>query len=360
MSATNVGVGDTVKIDVLIPDGGSGLYPQATLLDAANTPLGVSPLDLSYVSGDLYSATFVMPSTDKVTATTIVYSDSGHTTPDTNYEPTIDEFIKASAVDNAAIADAVWDEALSGHVSVGTMGANQNLIDDLETESSAASRASTNQSEHDQTQADIAALSFPTPPTAGDIADAVWDESLAGHLSAGSTGEALNDAGAVSDPSAIADAVWDEAKSGHVAAGSFGAEIGTSQAEHDATQAAIAALNDLSQADVQTAMDAQGYTSVRAALLDNLDDQISNVISAINALEISIKGADDLDLTDLGGAGFMTALHSLVALRAEIDGIVLNIQNLGIPELVGIIDDTDSLEGTIINDDTLEGVLEDC
>lgn len=33
-----------------------------------------------------------------------------------------------------------------------------------------------------------------TPPTAADIADAVWDEALAGHLTAGSAGEKLNDA----------------------------------------------------------------------------------------------------------------------------------------------------------------------
>ena len=34
---------------------------------------------------------------------------------------------------------------------------------------------------------------------------------------------------------------------------------------------AIAGLNDLSQADVQAALTAQGYTAIRAALLDNLD-----------------------------------------------------------------------------------------
>ena len=52
-------------------------------------------------------------------------------------------------------------------------------------------------------------------------------------------------------------------------------------AEHNTTQAAIAALNDLSQADVQAAMTSQGYTPGRAANLDNLDDTISNVRSDI-------------------------------------------------------------------------------
>jgi hypothetical protein len=59
-----------------------------------------------------------------------------------------------------------------------------------------------------------------------EIADAVWDEAIAGHAGAGSTGEALSDAGGAGTPptaAEVADAVWDEARSGHVAAGSFGA-----------------------------------------------------------------------------------------------------------------------------------------
>jgi len=58
---------------------------------------------------------------------------------------------------------------------------------------------------------------------AAEIADAVWDEALSAHQSAGSTGEALEDA-AASAPSAadIADAVWDEAISGHLTGGSTG------------------------------------------------------------------------------------------------------------------------------------------
>lgn len=56
--------------------------------------------------------------------------------------------------------------------------------------------------------------------------------------------------------------------------------------------AAIGALNDLSQADVQAAMTAQGYTIARAALLDNLDAAISTVTAAIAAL-------NDLSIADI-------------------------------------------------------------
>jgi len=46
-------------------------------------------------------------------------------------------------------------------------------------------------------------------------------------------------------------------------------------AQHTATQAAIVELNDLSQADVQSAMTAQGYTAARAIKIDFLDAAIS-------------------------------------------------------------------------------------
>lgn len=61
-------------------------------------------------------------------------------------------------------------------------------VSSRESEASAASRAATNQSEHDATQAQITALNDPTP---SNIADAVWDEQLSGHIGAGSAGQAL-------------------------------------------------------------------------------------------------------------------------------------------------------------------------
>jgi hypothetical protein len=61
-------------------------------------------------------------------------------------------------------------------------------VSSREAESAAASRAATNQSEHDTTQAAIAALNDPDAAT---ISDAVWDELLAGHAGAGSAGQVL-------------------------------------------------------------------------------------------------------------------------------------------------------------------------
>lgn len=90
-----------------------------------------------------------------------------------------------------------------------------------------------------------AGLAALNDPTAAAIADAVWDEATAGHVTAGTYGVALTDVLAdtgtdipstlstlatqaqvngLNDPTAaaIADAVWDEAKAGHTTSSTFG------------------------------------------------------------------------------------------------------------------------------------------
>lgn len=57
------------------------------------------------------------------------------------------------------------------------------------------------------------------PSDVTDIADAVWDESLSGHTTAGTTGEALDDAGGAGNP-------WSVAVSGNTTAGTFGELVG--------------------------------------------------------------------------------------------------------------------------------------
>jgi hypothetical protein len=116
-------------------------------------------------------------------------------------------------------ADAIWDEATSGHTTAGTTG--KALTD----------------------------ANNGTPPTAAAIADAVWDEDIDGHMTADTfgaymgeaasdpwntimtdytdadtAGKILNDIAGSSGatPADIADAVWDEATADHVAAGSAG------------------------------------------------------------------------------------------------------------------------------------------
>lgn len=127
-------------------------------------------------------------------------------------------------------------------------------------------------------------------------------------------------------------------------------------AEHGTTQAAIAALNDLAIADVQTAMTNQGYTSGRAPNLDNLDATVSSRSShdetdvdtqlsgthgggswedsgSINQQDVRdamklaptagapATGSIDDDLDLIKGAGFATGTDSLEEIRDAVDAI---------------------------------------
>ena len=64
----------------------------------------------------------------------------------------------------------------------------------------------------------------------------------------------------------------------------------------DDIEAAIGALNDLSIADVQTALTSQGYTAARALLLDNLDASVAGVGVAVLA---AISALNDLAIADI-------------------------------------------------------------
>ena len=146
----------------------------------------------------------------------------------------------------AAIADAVLDEALSGHTSSGTLG----------------------KAIGDGVTAWVTATGFntTTPPTVGAIADAVLDEALSGHTASGSLGKAIGDGvsawvtatgfNTTTPPtvSAIADAVLDEALSGHTSSGTLGKAIGDGVTAW--VTANIGSLNNLSAADVNAQVDA--------------------------------------------------------------------------------------------------------
>jgi len=94
---------------------------------------------------------------------------------------------------------------------------------------------------------------------------------------------------------------------------------------------AISALNDLSQADVQAAMTSQGYTTVRAALLDNLDDAISNVITAIATAESNIRGGPDtLDALSDQLDGVQADLDDPNQYKADVSALALETTALAI------------------------------
>lgn len=79
--------------------------------------------------------------------------------------------------------------------------------------------------------ADIAAIDAGTAPTAGEVADAVWDEALAGHATAGTAGKALADAGTAGDP-------WSTELPGDYTAGQAGHDIAAIKDKTDTIGAA--------------------------------------------------------------------------------------------------------------------------
>lgn len=130
-------------------------------------------------------------------------------------------------------ADAVWDELQSGHTTAGTFGNYAGSLPDI--------LADTNELQTDDVPGLIAAL---TIPSAGTIADAVWDEAQSGHVTAGTFGLYLDSAisgvstGGVSAAD-IADAVWDEARAGHTTGGTFGEGVASVQGNVDGSVASV-------------------------------------------------------------------------------------------------------------------------
>lgn len=131
----------------------------------------------------------------------------------------------------ASVADAVWDEAQSGHAGAGTFGS---YLD------AAVSGVSTG------------------GVSAGDIADAVWDEALAGHAGAGSAGATLSNRASQASVDTIDDYV-------------------------DTEVAAIKAKTDNLPSDPADASDiAASFTSI-ANTLTTISSYIDTEVAAIKA-----------------------------------------------------------------------------
>jgi len=96
-------------------------------------------------------------------------------------------------------------------------------------------------------------------PTPGEIADAVWDESMADHLTAGSTGASLNGAGSAGDP-------WTTTLPGAYGAGTAGKIVG------DNINAAISSRSSHSAADVW---------AVSTRTLSNFGSLVADVATAV-------------------------------------------------------------------------------
>jgi len=98
----------------------------------------------------------------------------------------------------------------------------------------------------------------------------------------------------------------------------------------DLTQvlADVAGLNDLSIANIQTALTNQGYTVVRAPKLDNLDTIISSRASEANATTNTVSIITEIDENEVNIDEIILDIEALVPMNEKLDRILgLSLEN---------------------------------
>lgn len=141
-------------------------------------------------------------------------------------------------LDAAGVAGGVWNAAIASYGTANTYGAL------IETNLDAA----------------VSSISAGSGPSAATIADAVWDEALSGHATAGSAGAGVSAAGSAGDP-------WSTLLPGAYGAGTAGKIIGDNI---DAAISSISAGSGPTAADIRTEMDSNS-TKLAAILTDTAE-----------------------------------------------------------------------------------------
>ena len=171
-------------------------------------------------------------------------------------------------------------------------------------------------------------------PTAAQNADAVWDEAIAGHAAAGSTGEALSAAAAGGGGGASVDDILNEPLAGHAGAGTVGAALIVSRDGVGTLATAVDALP--TNAELATALDplATAAAAVTSAAVDAVAAALAGAIAAVQAdtddiqaripatldggnMRAQVKGVDAGVVTTIQAglataAGFTAGLAALV------------------------------------------------
>jgi hypothetical protein len=212
-----------------------------------------------------------------------------------------------SAPTASEIADAVWDEDLTGHTTPDSAGDT------------------------------LGSVATGTPPTAAAIADAVWDEATSGHVSAGTFGKAAADT--LADAAAILD---DTGTSGVVVAAGSKTGFALTSA-YDAAKTAAQAGDEMDLVDAPNAtavaaiqsglstLDAAGVRTELATELGRIDAAVSTRATPAQVNTEADQALADVGLTStitgridaaistrLAGASY-TAPPSAASIRTEID-----------------------------------------
>lgn len=153
-------------------------------------------------------------------------------------------------------------------------------------------------------------------PTAAAVADAVWDEALAGHVAGGSTGEALGAAGGAGDP-------WITALPGAYSAGSAGYIVGTNlnaTVSSRATQTSVDTIDDLLDTEV-----AAIKSDTAAILIDTAEIGAAGAGLTALATQASVNTIDDFIDTEVAAIKAKTDL--IPAAPAAVGDIPTAVEN---------------------------------
>ena len=258
----------------------------------------------------------------------------------------------------AEIADAVWDEDATAHstlastgkyltfgsdsannaaTQIGTAGAGLTAIGDTRIanlDATVSSRSTLTQTQVSGGAYALNSASFAFNAAVNNaIADQVWDEVLSGHLTAGTTGNALNAAGSAGDP-------WSTSLPGAYGAGSAGYIIGTnlnatvsSRSSHDAA-AVVTALgtgSTLTAIPWNAAWDTEVQSECSDALVaydppTNAEMEARTIVSAnygTAANQTTIIGYIDTEV-----AAILAAVDTEVAaIKAKTDQLTFTVAN---------------------------------
>ena len=95
-------LGVDVPLQLVLSDGATGLFPQATIYDSLG--IAAATVNLTHTANGLYQGTFLAADNDtigKFSILYVVYSDAGHTTVDETYDR-VDEDLDVTVGGKAA------------------------------------------------------------------------------------------------------------------------------------------------------------------------------------------------------------------------------------------------------------------
>lgn len=205
---------------------------------------------------------------------------------------------------SSAAVQAIWDALTSALTTVGSIG--KLLVDNINATISSrlagASYTAPLDAAATRSAVGLASANLDTQldalPTAAENADAVWDETLSGHLGAGSTGNALNAAGSSGDPWATAlPGAYGSGTAGKILGDNLNATVGSRATQTsvdtlagyvDTEVAAIKAKTDNLPADPADASD------IAASFVDYVDTEIAAIKAKTDLIPASPAATGDI------------------------------------------------------------------